>query len=146
MQGSVRDAVFPRADAPDRHLRAPWAGVLGVGWIALGVALVVVGATSRQIGKPVWWLGDAAGAGPSVLWLVPLMGPAAAIWASRRTPWWALATSIAASAATVAVALVDLERSPGAGVMQLVLAGAGALLTVAASAGLPTRRSSSASR
>lgn len=139
VQGSVRGAVFPRADASESGLRPPWAGLLSIGWIAIGVALVAVGAASRQIGKASWWLGDSVPTRPTVLWLVPLVGPFVAVMASRRPALWALGFSALATLGVAAVAAGDLGTSPGAAVLQFALAGAGALLTVAASAGRPTR-------
>jgi len=140
MEGSVRDAVFPRAHSSDRELRRPWSGVLAAGWVAVGLALVAVGSTSRQVGKPVWWLGDSVPVSPSVWWIVPLIGPFVAVAASVNRARTALIASGAASVWVLAVAARDLNVSPAAGVAELVLGGAGALLTVAASAGVPTRR------
>ena len=140
MQGSVRDAVFPRAERPQRGLRAPWAGLLSVGWIAIGVSLVAIGAESRQIGKPTWWLGDAVPTAPTLLWLAPVLGPFAAVMSAHRSVRWALGVSVLACLATGVVGVVDLDASPGAALLQLVLAGAGVLLTVAVSAGRPTRQ------
>jgi len=140
VQGSVRDAVFPRAERPQRGLRAPWASLLSVGWIAIGVSLVAIGAASRQIGKPTWWLGDAVPSAPTVLWIVPVLGPFAAVMAAHRSVRLALGASVLACLVTGVVGAVDLDASPGAARLQLVLAGAGVLLTVAASAGRPTRQ------
>lgn len=146
MQGSVRDAVFPRAERPRRGLRAPWAGLLSVGWIAIGVSLVGIGAASRQIGKPTWWLGDAVPTAPTVLWIVPVLGPFAAVMSAHRSVRWALGVSVLCSVVTGAVGAVDLDASPGAARLQLMLAFAGALLTAAASAGRPTRQAHEARR
>jgi len=140
MEGSVRGAVFPRAPSSDRELRAPWSGVLTVGWIAVGLALVAIASTSRQVGKPVWWLGDAVPVSPTVWWIVPLLGPFVAVAASVNRAGTALVASGGASVWVVAVAARDLGVSPAAGVLELLLGGAGVLLTVAASAGVPTRR------
>lgn len=140
MEGSVRDAVFPRAPSSDRELRRPWAGVLAAGWVAVGLALVAVASTSRQVGKPVWWLGDAVPVSPSVWWVVPLIGPFVAVAASVNRARTALIASWAASVWVLVVGARDLSVSPAAGVAELVLGGAGALLTVAASAGVPTRQ------
>jgi hypothetical protein len=139
MEGSVRGAVFPRAPSSDRALRAPWSGVLAAGWIAVGLALVAVASTSRQVGKPVWWLGDAFPISPTVWWIVPLLGPFVAVAASVNRARTALIASGAASVWVLAVAVRDLGVSPAAGVVEMLLGGVGVLLTVAASAGVPTR-------
>lgn len=107
-------------------------------WAAIGVGFVIVAATSRQVGKPVWWLGDAP-IGPSVWWLVPAIGPVIVLrWANSRARR-ALGASTVATVLSGAIGLGDLTGSPGAAVFELALAIAGALVTVAALAGRPPR-------
>lgn len=132
--------MFPRDAPPERQLRTPWAGLLGGGWIAIGIALVALAASSRRIGKPVWWLGDGVPVSFSVFWLVPLIAPFLAVVTAHAAARLALAMSAVAAASVAAVALGDLNGSPASAIVQFVLAGAGAVLTIAAAAGLPTRR------
>lgn len=137
----MRAVVFPREASIDRQLRAPWASLLSIGWVAIGLALVALASGSRRIGKPVWWLGDAVPVSPSPLWVVPLIAPFAAVIAARATAIIALTASGVACVAVAGVGAGDLAASRAAATVQFVLAGAGLLLTAAASAGVPTRRS-----
>ena len=102
----------------------------------MAVAFVIVAATSRQVGKPVWWLGDAP-LGPTVWWIVPLIGPGLAVLASLAAPFRAIGASALATLASLAIGLGDLGTSPGAAVFEIALAVAGALVTVAAVSGWP---------
>lgn len=138
--------MFPRDASPERQLRTPWAGLLGAGWIAIGLALVAVAASSRRVGKPVWWLGDGTPVSFSVLWVVPLIVPFLAVMTAHTAARLALAMSAVAAASVAAVAAGDLNGSPASSLVQFVLAGAGAVLTLAATAGLPTRRPKSSPR
>lgn len=135
----MRAVVFPREASIDRQLRTPWASLLSIGWVGIGLALVALASGSRRIGKPVWWLGDNVPVSPSPLWVVPLIAPFAAVIASRATAAIALTTSGLACVAVAAVGAGDLGGSRAAATLQFVLAGAGALLTAAAAAGVPTR-------
>lgn len=136
----MRVVVFPREAFTDRPLRSPWASLLSIGWVSIGIALIIVASGSGRVGKPVWWLGDGEPISPSPLWVVPLIAPFAAAIAARATALLALTMSGVASVTVAAVAVGDLGGSRGAALVEFVLAGAGLLLTAAASAGVPTRQ------
>lgn len=104
-------------------------------WVGVLVALGAVWSASRQIGLATWWLGPPAQMQPPyvvALPFVPGVVVVAALWRRvRAVPWIGLAAAVAIAA----VGIADLSRVRGLGVVELLVAGAGALVSVAAFGG-----------
>lgn len=118
------------------ELTSGWSTVFGLGWLAVVVALAAVWTASRQLGLPTWWLGPSSDPRPLFVNLVPFVVPLALVASAfnrvRFLPWWGLA----GAAVTAGIGIVDLGRVRGLGVVELAIAAAGALVSVAALAGM----------
>ena len=100
------------------------------------VAYSGVWKASRELGLATWWLGPVSAPKPIFVMLLPFVAPAAMVMAAlgnaRRLPWYGLL----ASAVALLVALPDLDRVRRLGIIELAIAAAGALASVASFAGM----------
>ena len=138
------EAFDPPALLPGRPQRAGeltvgWRTVYAIGWIGVVLGLAAVWKSSRTLGLPVWWLGPEADPNPLPLQILPFLPAAlliaAAVRSMRFLPWLGLA----GAAAMIAIAAFDVGRFTGLALIQIVLAVAGALVSVAAFAGVLLR-------
>ncbi len=124
-----------RSPRPGQLTRG-WSIAFGLGWLAVAVALAGVWSASRQLGLSTWWLGPSAAPRPFVVNVLPFVAPilliAATLDRRRHLPWWGLL----GAAAIAAVGVADLGRVRGFGVVELVIAGAAAAVSVAAASGM----------
>jgi hypothetical protein len=140
-------AIPAWAEAPPKRageLTPAWRLAFGMGWAAVIVGYAAVWETSRIIGLSTWWLGADAQPRLLVIKLLPFVGPimvtgaAAANW--RYLPF----LGIVAAAAGAAIGGADFDRVRWISVVELVVAGAALLISVASFAGM-YRRANSAS-
>jgi hypothetical protein len=130
------------SDAWPQGLRFPgqlapgWRLVFGIGWALVIACNAAVWETSRIIGLSTWWLGADAEPRFLLIQLLPFYAPivtaVAAISNWRRVPY----LGIGAAAVGAAIAAGDLGRVRWIAVVELVIAAAGLLISVAAIAGM----------
>jgi hypothetical protein len=117
------------------RLTRPWQVATAVVWAATFVALVGVWQASRQLGLATWWRGPVGDPQPFFVTLVPFVLPGAmtiaALYNVRWLPWYGLV----ASAGTAAVGLGDIGRVSRLGAVELALAAATALFSLASLSG-----------
>lgn len=121
-----------------QQLTRIWRNVTAVSWLVLGLALLALAISSRNAGKPTWWLGPESRPQFIGLWVIPFLAPIAAIIASLRFSRWATLVSLLSSLVLAVVALFDLQPTPGVAIGEFILAGAGVLITLASLAGRTT--------
>ena len=112
-----------------------WATVFWVGWLFVAGGFVAVWNSSRITGLSTWWLGPES-APRLPLHVVPFVAPLVlcvlALRSTRFLPWF----GIAGAAITAAIALGDLSEQHRYALIELGLAGAGLLVSVACFAGV----------
>jgi hypothetical protein len=118
-------------------LRPPWAAITVVTWLAVTAALAAVAISSRNVGKPTWWLGTASDPTFVALWFLPFLAPIAAIIAALRYARWASFVGMGASLAIAAIAVIDIESTPGVALMEIVVAACAMTTAIASLAGRP---------
>lgn len=121
-----------------QQLTRTWRNVTAASWLVLGLALLALAISSRSLGKPTWWLGPESQPRFIGLWVAPFLAPIASIIASLRFSRWATLVSLVSSLALAAVAVFDLQLTPGVAIGEFILAGAGLLITIASLAGRTT--------
>jgi hypothetical protein len=139
----------PSADAdalpgpPEPH-RAPRAGELtigwriltGIGWIGIVAVFATTWNVSRQLGLSTWWLGPVSDQRPPYMTMLPFVAPAVVLTMVvnrvRYVPWIGLLGAVA----TAAVGVGDLGRVRGIGVVELIAAAAGLLVSIASFSGM----------
>ncbi|MFM7252504.1 MAG: hypothetical protein ACKO27_05500 [Ilumatobacteraceae bacterium] len=123
-----------------RHRRpgdlAPgWASSLAVGWLVVVLGLGAVWVSSRTTGLSTWWIGPEARPASVFVSMLPFVLPLAVVIGvlagARRIAW----LGIAAALATAAVGVGDLGRVEAYGIVELVLACGGLLVSLAAFTG-----------
>ena len=113
-----------------------WRTVMVVAWIGVIVGLGIVWFTSRTVGLSTWWLGPETAPRLFFVSVVPFVLPVAAtVLAFRNRPLLPLA-GVLAAAGTAAVGAGDINRVPGLAVVEIALAVAGALVSVASLTGM----------
>jgi len=117
------------------QLTRTWRNVTALSWLVLGLALLALAISSRSLGKPAWWLGPESQPRFFLLWATPFVPPLASIVTSLRFSRWATPVSFVSALALAAVAVFDLQNSPGIAAGEFVLAGAGVLISIASLAG-----------
>lgn len=121
------------------QLTPRWNTVFWLAWGAVVAGLAGVWYSARVTGFSTWWLGPEAAPRFILISLVPFVAPLAVAIAglrsARRLPLW----GCLAAATTAAVAAGDLHRVAGYGVVEMVLAAGGLLVSIACFAGLLRR-------
>jgi hypothetical protein len=129
-------AVVP-APRPPRpgELTPGWRFAVGAVWVAVAVALGAVWNTSVQLGLSTWWLGPRGDPQPVVVRVLPFVAPLLMVMAVINRGRWLGWFGLLAAAATAAIGIGDLGRVSGLAVVELVIAAAGAAVSIAAFAG-----------
>jgi hypothetical protein len=133
--GDLESETVADVAARPGQLTPGWQIAVTLVWVATLVALAAVWNTSRQLGLSTWWLGPPAQPRPVWMTLAPFVPPAVvAVLAltGRRYVAWA---GLVAAACIAAVGLGDLGRVTGLGVVELLIAAAGAMASIAAFSG-----------
>jgi hypothetical protein len=117
------------------ELTAAWRVALIVAWIGVFLAYMGVWKASEEIGIGTWWLGPRSTPQPVVVRLVPFAVAAVFVVAAgyhvRRMPW----ISLGGAVVLAAIAVPDLSRSTGLAIVEFAVAGAVALVSLAATTG-----------
>jgi membrane-bound ClpP family serine protease len=103
-------------------------------------ALASAAVTGRSIGKPTWWLGTPSDPAFALLWVVPFLAPIAALVAALVAGRWAPFAGMGAALYIGAIALVDIEATPAVALIEVVVAIAAFLVSVASLAGRRSTR------
>lgn len=129
----------PAREQRPGELTTGWRVVFAIGWIGVILGIAAVWKSSRTLGLPLWWLGPEANPRPLPVQMVPFLLPVVmiigAVRSLRHLPWLGLV----AAAATVAIAVPDLDRFPGLATVEIALGVAGALVSAASLAGVLVR-------
>jgi hypothetical protein len=129
--------VAPPSARPPRpgELSFAWRVTLVVTWAGALLAYLGVWKASEEIGIGTWWLGARSSPQPVVVRLLPFAVTAFfAILAGynvRRMPW----ISLVGAGVLAGFAAADLSRSVGLAVVEFAIAGAVAIVSVAALTG-----------
>jgi hypothetical protein len=117
------------------QLTPGWRVTTGLVWAMVFVAMIAVWKTSRELGLSTWWLGPLGEPAPWFVTLLPFVPPAAMVVLTMNNAVWMPWGGLAAAGALGAIGAADLGRVPRLGVVELAIAGAGALVAVAGFAG-----------
>ena len=117
------------------QLTAGWRFVTGLTWALAIVAYVAVWKTSRELGLNTWWLGPLGDPQPAFVTMLPFVAPLVMVLLvvnnSRLIPW----AGFAAAALAAGIAAFDFATVPRLALVELAIAVAGALISVACFAG-----------
>ena len=112
-----------------------WRVALVVTWVGAFLAYMAVWKASEEVGIGTWWLGARSTPQPIVIRLLPFVVTAAfgmlAAYNVRRMPW----IGLFGAAVLVAFAVPDLPRSTGLAIVEFAIAGAVAVVSLAALTG-----------
>lgn len=105
-------------------------------WVGAFLAFMAVWKASDELGIATWWLGPRSNPQPLLVRLVPfgvcaVFGILASLHV-RRLPWW----SLLGAALLAAIAVPDLSRITGLAITEFVIAGAVAVVSLAALTGM----------
>lgn len=132
--GSERHRVVTEYDRVG-ELTPGWRWVVRAAWLGAFVGYSSLWKASRDIGLPTWWLGELGDPEPFYVTLVPFLAPTIMVvmsfGRSRALPWFGLG----AAAVGAVVGAIDLTRYTGLGVVELVIAGAAAAVSLASFSG-----------
>jgi hypothetical protein len=130
--------VVRRPPAPGQ-LTLWWRVATAATWVLVIAAFIGVWNTSRQLGVALWWLGPDGEPQPFFITLLPFVSPLVMIVLAlnnvRHLPWFGLA----AAAVTSVFGFIDLGYVRRLGVVELVVAGAGAAVAIAGFGGTYAR-------
>jgi hypothetical protein len=117
------------------ELTAGWRVAFAAGWLAVFFGFAAIWKTSVELGLSTWWLGPAAQPRPLFVQLLPFAAPTAMVVGAlsgwRFLPW----AGLAAAAVSAAIALGEFAEFARFGGLELLLALAGALVSIGALAG-----------
>jgi len=119
----------------DAGLEKSWVVIVIVSWLLVTAALAAAAVTGRNIGKPTWWLGTTSDPAWPLLWVVPFLAPIAVIVSAITAGRWAPFARVGASLYLGAVATLDIESTPAVALIQVVVACAAFLVSIASLAG-----------
>jgi hypothetical protein len=112
--------------------------VIIVSWLLVAAALASAAVTSRNIGKPTWWLGTQNDPAFPLFWVLPFLAPVAAIFVALVAGRWAPFAGMGAALYIGTIAVLDLEATPAVALIEVVIAIAALLVSLASLAGRRT--------
>jgi hypothetical protein len=104
-------------------------------WIGVIVALAAVWNASVQLGLSTWWLGPRADPQPRVVQFAPFIAPALMLLATINHVRWLAWFGLGAAAVVAGVGIGDLDRVTGLAIVELAIAAAAALASLASLTG-----------
>jgi len=116
-------------------LTSTWRSVAVVSWVLVFFALLAVAVTSRNIGKPTWWLGPQANPTFVLLWALPFVAPIASIIAAIRFGRIASFIGLGSALLLGIIGVADLQGTPGVAIIECTIAVSSALIAIATFAG-----------
>lgn len=114
--------------------------VLVCGWVGVILGLAAVWKSSWTLGFSTWWLGPESSPRFFGLLILPFVLPLAVVLLALANVRYAALVGIVAALVTGAIGLGDIGRQDKFAVIELALAGAGLLISVASLAGMAGRR------
>ena len=117
------------------ELTTGWRMTLAATWAAAFFAYAAVWKTSEELGIGTWGLGARSSPTPVIVRIIPftiiVVIGVTSTYAMRGVPW----LNLGGAAAMAAIAIADFSRSTGLAAIELAIAGALAVVAVAAFAG-----------
>ena len=96
---------------------------------------MAVAVTSRNIGKPTWWLGPESNPSFVLLWALPFVAPIASIIAAIKFGHIASYVGFGAALFLGAIGVADISGTPGVALIECAVAISSALIAIATLAG-----------
>ncbi len=112
-----------------------WRTVTVVSWLLVLFAIIAVAVTSRNIGKPTWWLGPESNPSFILLWALPFVAPIASIIAAIKFGRIASFVGFGSALFLGAIGIADINSTPGVALIECTIAIASALIAIATFAG-----------
>jgi hypothetical protein len=112
-----------------------WRFVTGLTWALVIVAYVAVWKTSRELGLSTWWLGPFGDPQTPFVTMLPFIPPLVMVLLAVNNSRWLPRAGLGAAAVLAVIAVLDLGKVPRLALVELAIAGAGALISVASTAG-----------
>ena len=112
-----------------------WRTVAVVSWLMVLFAIIAVAVTSRNIGKPTWWLGPQSNPSFVLLWALPFVAPIASIIAAIKFGHIASYVGFGSALLLGAIGAADINNTPGVALVECVIAVSSALIALATFAG-----------
>ena len=116
-------------------LTSTWRTVVVVSWLLVFFAIIAVAVTSRNIGKPTWWLGPQSNPSFVLLWALPFAAPIASIIAAIKFGHIASFVGLGAALFLGAIGVADISNTPGVALIECAIAISSALIAIATFAG-----------
>ena len=127
-------AVTASAKNPS-GLTNTWRTVAVVSWLLVFFAIIAIAVTSRNIGKPTWWLGPESNPSFMLLWALPFVAPIASIIAAIKFGHIASYVGFGSALLLGAIGAADINNTPGVALVECVIAVSSALIALATFAG-----------
>ena len=115
-----------------------WRTVAVVSWLLVFFAIMAVAVTSRNIGKPTWWLGPQSDPSFVLLWALPFVAPIASIIAALKFGSIASYVGFGSALLLGVIGVADINNTPGVALIECTIAIASALIAIATFAGRDT--------
>ena len=117
------------------RLTNAWRTVAVVSWLLVFFAIMAVAVTSRNIGKPTWWLGPQSNPSFVLLWALPFVAPIASIIAVVKFGRIASFVGFGSALLLGVIGVADINNTPGVALIECTIAIASALIAIATFAG-----------
>ncbi len=117
------------------ELTDTWRTVAVVSWLLVLFAIIAVAVTSRNIGKPTWWLGPESNPSFVLLWALPFVAPIASIIAAVKFGRIASFVGFGSALLLGVIGAADIGNTPGVALVECVIAVSSALIAIATFAG-----------
>ena len=127
-------AVTASANKPS-GLTNTWRTVAVASWLLVFFAIIAIAVTSRNIGKPTWWLGPESNPSFMLLWALPFVAPIASIIAAIKFGHIASYVGFGSALLLGAIGAADINNTPGVALVECVIAVSSALIALATFAG-----------
>jgi hypothetical protein len=112
-----------------------WRLVTGIFWAFVIVAYAAVWKTSYELGLSTWWLGPFGDPQPAFVTMLPFVAPLVMVLLTLNNSRWLPWAGLGAAMILAVIAAFDVARVPRLAIVELAIAGAGALIAVAGFAG-----------
>ena len=112
-----------------------WRTVAVISWLLVFFAIMATAVTSRNIGKPTWWLGPESNPSFVLLLALPFVAPIASIISAIKFGRIASFVGFGSALFLGAIGVADINNTPGVALIECAIAISSALIAIATLAG-----------